>query len=234
MLAPGTARPRPRRRPQSSGGLRTARRGGGANNRRNAALAAQPWQSPAVAALVQRTTTNEGVAPMLVEGPRGTSLRAVGCATDHRVAGDALGRCVAERKRRASARGGPEVLLPPPRAAAAASHRNGALPRVAEFEDALPDLSLGRPTPLRKKRHDDYVFGAVYEHVDAFGRPKLINSTAMTPERQYLEDGRNRSDVSRLLVAERGASRVVWAGIGRRVAGPRRPGDFFFRLGERR
>ena len=80
------------------------------------------------------------------------------------------------------------------------------------------DLSLGRPKDRRRAR-SDYVFGAVYEHVDACGRPKLIASTSITPERQYLEDGRSSSQVSRLLTAERGSSRVVWAGIGRRVAG---------------
>ena len=121
-----------------------------------------------------------------------------------------------DRKARADATGGTEVLLPPPHERLR-DGRSG-LPRVAEFEDALPDLSLGRPTNRRKAK-SDYIFGAVYEHVDACGKPKLINSTDIVPEQQYLEDGRNRSDVSRLLTAERGRSRVVWAGIGRRVAG---------------
>ncbi|KAH8067859.1 hypothetical protein JL720_12359 [Aureococcus anophagefferens] len=127
-----------------------------------------------------------------------------------------LGKCVARRKERAAANGGMEVLLPPPRDLRDDRGRDG-LPRVKEYEDALPDLSLGRPS--RAKARSDYIFGAVYEHVDACGRPKLVASTSITPERQYLEDGRSSSQVSRLLTAGRGSSRVVWAGIGRRNAG---------------
>ena len=34
---------------------------------------------------------------------------------------------------------------------------------LPKYEDALPDLSLGRPS--RAKARSDYIFGAVYEHV---------------------------------------------------------------------
>ena len=62
--------------------------------------------------------------------------------------------------------------------------------------------SYRRPQP-KKKRDTGYIFGAVYEHRDACGKPKLINSTSGLPEQQYLEDGRARPDVSRLLTPGR-------------------------------
>ena len=146
---------------------------------------------------------------MIIEGPRGTALRAVGSAADHAVAGDALGQCIAERKKV----DGVEMLLPPPLTDQEDARR---LKPVAEYEDALPALSKGT---TRRREESDLVFGAVLEYSDAFGKPKIVNSTAMLPEQQYLEDGRTSSKVSHLLTAGRGSSSVVWAGVGRRSAG---------------
>ena len=146
---------------------------------------------------------------MIIEGPRGTALRAVGSAADHAVAGDALGQCIAERKKRAV--DGVEMLLPPPLTDQEDARR---LKPVAEYED-LP-ISKGA---TRRREESDLVFGAVLEYADAFGKPKIVNSTAMLPEQQYLEDGRTSSKVSHLLTAGRGSSSVVWAGVGRRSAG---------------
>ena len=145
---------------------------------------------------------------MIIEGPRGTALRAVGSAADHAVAGDALGQCIAERKKV----DGVEMLLPPPLTDHEDARR---LKPVAEYED-LPTLSKGT---TRRREESDLVFGAVLEYSDAFGKPKIVNSTAMLPEQQYLEDGRTSSKVSHLLTAGRGSSSVVWAGVGRRSAG---------------
>ena len=207
MLGPSTARGRPRRRPSSADPPRRRRR---ARETAHRALAAQPWQSPSVAALVRQATSKASDAsPMIIEGPRGTALRAVGSATDHAVAGDALGQCIAERKKRAV--DGVEMLLPPPLTEHEESKR---LRPVAEYEDALPALSKGAT-----RRESDLVFGAVLEYSDAFGKPKIVNSTSMLPEQQYLEDGRTNSKVSHLLTAGRGSSQVVWAGVGRRSAG---------------
>ena len=176
-------------------------------------MAAQPWQSPSVAALVRQATSKapSDASPMIIEGPRGTALRAVGSAADHAVAGDALGHCIAERKKRAV--DGVEMLLPPPLTDQEDARR---LKPVAEYED-LPTLSKG--TTRRRSEESDLVFGAVLEYADAFGKPKIVNSTAMLPEQQYLEDGRTSSKVSHLLTAGRGSSSVVWAGVGRRSAG---------------
>jgi hypothetical protein len=144
---------------------------------------------------------------MIIEGPRGMALRAVGDAADHAIAGDALVKCIAERKKA----NGVEMLLPPPITEHEAARR---LKPVAEYED-LPALSRG----TRRREDSDLVFGAVLEYSDAFGKPKIVNSTATLPEQQYLEDGRNNPKVSRLLTAGRGSSQVVWAGVGRRSAG---------------
>ena len=146
---------------------------------------------------------------MIIEGPRGTALRAVGSAADHAVAGDALGQCIAERKKV----DGVEMLLPPPLTDQEDARR---LKPVAEYED-LPTLSKGATS--RRREESDLVFGAVLEYSDAFGKPKIVNSTSMLPEQQYLEDGRTNSKVSHLLTAGRGSSSVVWAGVGRRSAG---------------
>ena len=156
--------------------------------------------------------------PPRLEGPRGTSLRAVGNAEDHKVAGDALAQCYAERKARQQKYGGPELLLPAP--GSEMTSRLGLGGRSAEAEDAMPPSNaLGRGGRRTARQRSDYVFGAVYEHVDSCGRPRVIGSTDKQPERAYLEDGRNHTGVAALLTLGRGASNVVWAGVGSRTAG---------------
>ena len=228
MLAPHPSTARPmggrRGRPRSIAGETnsTARRANGdtfvsesrPRRQRDALTSEQPWQSRAVGNLVSqaRTRQEDGtpakVQPMIVEGPRGTSLRAVGCQEDHQVAGDALGQILANRRRK----DGQEILLPPPMETMDTEGGGGR--RAAEAEDAL-----GHVQTRGNRSRSDYIFGAVYEHTDSFGRPKVVGSTALTPEQQFLEDGRNHSAVSRLLTVEQGSSHVVWAGIGRRSAG---------------
>ena len=151
----------------------------------------------------------EKVEPMLVEGPRGTSLRALGNKDDHNVAGEALANVMA-RQREQRARGGVANFL-----AASASSRP-ARTRAAEAEDvALP----GERSYALSTGQGALVFGAVYEHCDFTGKPQIISSTNMLPERQFLEDGKSHRDVADLLTRGRGSSRVVWAGLGQASAG---------------
>ena len=188
-----------------------------------ATLAVAPWQSSSVKSLVKRAGRrgDGGVAsvePMMVEGPRGTSLRAVGEANDHKVAGDALSQLMAQ-KRRTGLTGGPgssgakgEVLLPPP-ADAPRDEKPPSRFRTREFEDV--ELRGRRSMSNRS----EYAFGAVYEHVDSFGKPRIVSSTMRTPEVQFLEDGRSDRRIAKLLTQGRGTSNVVWAGVGRLSAG---------------
>lgn len=55
----------------------------------------KPWQSPAVLSLAGRLGMigHDHVQPMVVEGPAGTVLSAVGEDEDHRIAGDVLQQC---------------------------------------------------------------------------------------------------------------------------------------------
>jgi hypothetical protein len=61
-------------------------------------LAKRPWQSPAVLKLAgQLGEKNGGVLPMIVEGPVGTILSAVGENTDHAIAGNVLAQAQQQR-----------------------------------------------------------------------------------------------------------------------------------------
>jgi len=59
----------------------------------------KPWQSPAVLSLASRLGMigHDTVQPMVVEGPAGTVLSAVGEEADHRIAGDILQQCQEDR-----------------------------------------------------------------------------------------------------------------------------------------
>lgn len=86
------------------------------------------------------------------------------------IAGDALSRMIAQQRER-SASGALERFE--------SSAKHGKPRRAAEAED-VPSRTLNRPK-------DTLVFGAVYEHCDSTGRPKIISSTGMLPEQQFLE-----------------------------------------------
>lgn len=170
------------------------------------------------------------VEPMLIEGRRGTSLRAVGEAADHKVAGDALSQLMQMKADRGFGRASDlEVLLPPP--SDMAPNRGGDTGRIRggrsgvrgggggttarEFED----VQLGR-SGRGSSQQEEYAFGAVYEHVDSFGRPRVVASVGgQQPEAKFLEDGRRDGRVARLLTQDCGSSRVVWAGVGKASAG---------------
>jgi len=217
-----------RTRPRSAGRLSTIASGRAANDddfgaavrRGGASLALQqaqapPWQSRAVARLASAAVRGnkegrgasaahpgEKVEPMLIEGPRGTSLRALGSKDDHKVAGDALSKALAEQRER-RARGGLAQFAPssrPPR------------DRAFEAEDVPSSVA-------RRGQRQEMVFGAVYEHCDSTGRPKIISSTSTMPEQQFLLDGQSHRHVADLLTRQRGSSRVVWAGVGQASAG---------------
>mmetsp|Transcript_42478 Transcript_42478/g.77075 ORF Transcript_42478/g.77075 Transcript_42478/m.77075 type:complete len:228 (-) Transcript_42478:154-837(-) len=64
-------------------------------------------------------------------------------------------------------------------------------------------------------------FGAVYEHRDSCGKPRLVGSTNVLPERQFQLDWQEHSQV-RSLASDSpggGSGHLVWAGIGSGVVG---------------
>jgi hypothetical protein len=62
------------------------------------ALINRPWQAPSVARLANQLGRGGGVQPMMVKGPRGTVLAAVGDTRAHSIAGDVLAICAAEEQ----------------------------------------------------------------------------------------------------------------------------------------
>ena len=66
----------------------------------------EPWRSTAVAQLARRCGKDEDVMPMMIEGPAGTVLAAVGDPSCHRIAGDVLARVQEERFHNGGARRG--------------------------------------------------------------------------------------------------------------------------------
>ena len=91
-----------------------------------------------------------------------TNMQALGSQEDHKVAGDALSREIA-KQRESRAQG----EVPQWDVLRANRPKN----RAAEFED-LPSTSVGKSSKAR-----GLVFGAVYEHLDSSGRPRIIAST---------------------------------------------------------
>lgn len=61
-------------------------------------------------------------------------------------------------------------------------------------------------------------FGAVYEHRDQTGKPRLVASTDVLPERQFQLDWQESAAVRDLCKTHSGApgssGRLVWVGIG--------------------
>jgi len=114
---------------------------------------------------------------MVLQGPRGVALKALGEAADHEVAT----RTVAdiELRRQRSLPPGPSVDAAETRLL---RERRNAVRRgtdLALTASAAGVLQTSRPQAL---------FGAVYEYRDACGTPKVVASTSTAPERQFALD----------------------------------------------
>eukprot|EP00397_Hematodinium_sp_SG-2012_P055239 GEMP01067255.1.p1 GENE.GEMP01067255.1~~GEMP01067255.1.p1 ORF type:complete len:236 (+),score=65.53 GEMP01067255.1:94-801(+) len=145
-----------------------------------------PWQSDAVAVLaseVQQNTGASDASTMVMQGPQGTIIQAIGSKEDHAVAG----RVVAHLQHKKLKNG--EVTRRPPTP-----------PMDRPHTDALQSKVRGP--------HDEWSFGAVYEHRDAFGKPRLVGSTAKLPERQFLVDKMQGVPCDM-------TQAVVWAGVSK-------------------
>ena len=68
-------------------------------------------------------------------------------------------------------------------------------------------------------------FGAVYEHKDCFGKPRLIGCTGETPEQQFMLDYQQCKQVRALGRASELQSELVWAGMGTGFLGEQEMGE---------
>ena len=149
----------------------------------------QPWTAPSVQALTQRlgnnnNNNNNTARPLIVEGPGGVVISAVGSQRDHSVANAALMTAQTRRVRHGISM---------------TTHRAG--------ENVV-------------SRGGGQSFGAVYEYVDSFGKPKVVSSTSSTPEGAFVSDTKNHQSVRNLMSYQGGQQEVVWAGVGTFPIGP--------------
>mmetsp|Transcript_33766 Transcript_33766/g.61206 ORF Transcript_33766/g.61206 Transcript_33766/m.61206 type:complete len:232 (-) Transcript_33766:88-783(-) len=158
---------------------------------------AAPWESDSVKKLVGRLRNDEsGINAMALHNAQGDpQLMAVGFQEDHMVAG----RTVAEIQK-----------------------RNGlaqdSKPRLHKGLAGGSELERGRKKALELQAREKTAFGAVYEHRDFAGKPRLIGSTNKMPERQFELDWKQNDSVQTL--ARQGIrSELVWAGIGSGTVG---------------
>lgn len=167
--------------------------------RRRQPVNSLPWESPAVqqfALSLQDSTGSSRPAAMILEGRHGTVLQAVGEVEDHKVAG----KIVADIQRDANAL----------QNSSASSSRPG-----TQQGTQLKRVEHGLPAPITRPKIS---FGAVYEHHDFAGKPRLVSSTAAMPERQFQLDWQNNATVRELCQqhgdAPGSSGKLVWVGVG--------------------
>ena len=152
----------------------------------------EPWRSPAVAEFATGLQRGD-LEALILQGPRGTALRAAGEVTDHQVASKAVAEI--ESKRLPSIHG-PSVdhaeLTPFNRS------RRNAVTRAEDLSLAKPRVSTRAPMS----------FGAVYEYRDDCGTAKVVGSTAAVPEKQFALDQRHYEHS-----LQKREPRIVWVAI---------------------
>jgi len=166
-----------------------ALRAGSYAMRRRQNVNALPWESPAVQNFAASLSSSSSgrSAAMILEGRQGTVLQAVGEIEDHKVAGSMVAEIQKEANNSTSAR---------------------------QDSSALARLERGQRAPIHQQR---IAFGAVYEHRDSAGKPRLVSSTATVPERQFKLDWENNPTVRDLCKAGNppgSSAKLVWVGVG--------------------
>ena len=198
-----------------------------------------PWQSPAVREIAQRAGKADDATPMLLEGPVGTVMAAVGESRDHAIASralsDAMQGGLQEKLRRAEQEkrmlqhkvqlhksGGPSPTVQPP---AVASDRRLAVPGrpsgrsqggASSDGGVVARTAGGGPMAMAPGRSGPS-FGAVYEYRDSVGRPQYVAGTAEMPEAAFANDYHDHAGVRRLFEGPseaHGRAKVVWVGVG--------------------
>ena len=199
------------------GGIGGGGRGGTNTSRR---LTTGNRNSTRAASLATHADGEDDVLPMVVEGPKGTVIRAVGGSEDHQVAGAALAQIQLDRRiaGKDMAAAGP----PPPTPSIAhlggtGSSRSrrgisvsggggvgGGGGSVGAGSMVLARASTSA-SASRAPAHD-YTFGAVYQYHDSTGKAKLIGSTAELPERAFRRDMLHNTEVAKLMSGSGGDS----------------------------
>ena len=161
-------------------------------------VASEPWRSPAVAEFA--AGLQEGnLEALILQGPRGTALRAAGEVADHQVASKAVAE-IENRRLREGPGGSATPGLPGPAVdlAEVKTFRRNAVPRSE-------DLIVARPSVRQKQMS----FGAVYEYRDSCGTAKVVASTATVPEKQFALDQRHYEHT----LPKQNDPKIVWVGI---------------------
>ena len=154
-------------------------------------VGSEPWRSAAVAEFAVGLQQGN-LEALILQGPRGTALRAAGEGIDHQVASKAVADI--ETRRQKVSMSGPAVDL-----AELKTFRRNAVPRTE-------DLVLARPSEHLRQ---DMSFGAVYEYRDACGTAKVVGSTATMPEKQFALDQRHYEHT----LPKQNDPKIVWVGI---------------------
>ena len=138
---------------------------------------AAPWvvtESPACRKLMGRLGNDESnLAAMVMQDPAGAAvLGAAGAQEDN----DVAARAVVEIQKRAPRTGRRSVSQLDQTAGGSFSQRK----RSCSKRQAAAQITM-----FDQPQHPQLTFGAVYEHRDSCGKPKLLGSTSVMPERQF-------------------------------------------------
>lgn len=193
--------------------LSTPARGGATSSRamrRRQPITGAPWESLAVQSFGARLMDPElaggpnAPSAMVLENPRGVIMQAVGQIEDHKAAGHVVGEIMKEQ-RGTAAPPNPATPLRRP------SSRGG----TPGASTSLVRAGGSMQAPVCRDRVS---FGAVYEHRDSTGKPRLIASTGVVPERQWQLDWKDNKAVRDLAhhpdSAPGSNSHLVWVGVG--------------------
>ncbi|CAE7701461.1 unnamed protein product [Symbiodinium sp. CCMP2456] len=142
-------------------------------------------ESRALHRLFDRSRNDETeVKAMMLQGPAGRALLAIGTQDDHDVASRAAANIQRRTEQRPGAKG----------------------------------VQVDHPSKALETSKTTLHFGAVYEHRDFSGKPRLIGSTDKVPEQQFELDW-TTSDAVKSLSKDGMRSELVWAAVGSGLIG---------------
>ena len=183
----------------------------GAISARHELVGSELWRSPAVAEFAVGLQQGN-LEALILQGPRGTALRAAGEVVDHQVASKAVAD-IETRRQKLDHGGvsGPAVDL----AELKTFKRRNAVPRSE-------DLVLAKPSEHLRQ---EMSFGAVYEYRDSCGTAKVVGSTAAVPEKQFALDQRHYEHN----LPKQNDPKIVWVGVSGGRQGTNRWGSRWLR-----